>query len=424
MQQLVVFSLGSEEYGLPITAGPGDHPLHASPAPSRRRPPRSAASSTCAARSSRSATSSSASALRRRGGRGGQDRHRRGRRRHRRADRRRGRRGADRRRGAARGAARPQNDGYISRRGQGRRPPAGPARPAPAVRARASARVDRRLAGDATERLAARMTRHLDRPRDARARRRLRRLAVHAPLPHRRARRRRRRRVVGTRRDGRARRSSRAARARPDVMTLDMQMPGLTGIDVLRQLPPGGPRRDRRLGAHRRGLGARPRRALDRRGRGHPQARRSATLADRLRRDLGATVQAPPPRAARDRRAARAAVAPAPRRPARARGAAAGRAPARATALEPARASSRPRPAARARWPRSSRACRSPCGAGVRDRPAHAARLHRDARAPGSTPPRALHVREAKDGDRDRAADGPARARRLPPARRGRAASA
>ena len=30
-------------------------------------------------------------------------------------------------------------------------------------------------------------------------------------------------------------------RARPDVMTLDMQMPGLSGMDVLRQMPPGGP---------------------------------------------------------------------------------------------------------------------------------------------------------------------------------------
>ena len=42
-------------------------------------------------------------------------------------------------------------------------------------------------------------------------------------------------------RDRAPRRSSCAARARPDVLTLDMQMPGICGMDVLRQLPPGGP---------------------------------------------------------------------------------------------------------------------------------------------------------------------------------------
>ncbi len=31
------------------------------------------------------------------------------------------------------------------------------------------------------------------------------------------------------------------ARLNPDVMTLDLQMPGLSGMDVLRKLPPGGP---------------------------------------------------------------------------------------------------------------------------------------------------------------------------------------
>jgi two-component system, chemotaxis family, protein-glutamate methylesterase/glutaminase len=31
------------------------------------------------------------------------------------------------------------------------------------------------------------------------------------------------------------------ARLHPDVMTLDLQMPGLSGMDVLRRLPPGGP---------------------------------------------------------------------------------------------------------------------------------------------------------------------------------------
>ena len=31
------------------------------------------------------------------------------------------------------------------------------------------------------------------------------------------------------------------ARLRPDVLTLDMQMPGLSGVDVLRRMKPGGP---------------------------------------------------------------------------------------------------------------------------------------------------------------------------------------
>src|SRR3954451_25485267 len=32
------------------------------------------------------------------------------------------------------------------------------------------------------------------------------------------------------------------AAQKPDVLTLDVQMPGMTGIEVLRKLPPGGPR--------------------------------------------------------------------------------------------------------------------------------------------------------------------------------------
>jgi two-component system chemotaxis response regulator CheB len=47
-------------------------------------------------------------------------------------------------------------------------------------------------------------------------------------------------RVVGTAASG-AEALELCRRVRPDVMTLDMQMPGLSGMDVLRQLPPGGP---------------------------------------------------------------------------------------------------------------------------------------------------------------------------------------
>jgi two-component system chemotaxis response regulator CheB len=46
--------------------------------------------------------------------------------------------------------------------------------------------------------------------------------------------------VVGTAASG-AEALELCRRLRPDVMTLDMQMPGLSGMDVLRQLPPGGP---------------------------------------------------------------------------------------------------------------------------------------------------------------------------------------
>ena len=174
----------------------------------------------------------------------------------------------------------------------------------------------------------ARPSRH--RPRE-RARRRLRRLAVHAPLPLRRARRAAASTVVGSAPRRAPRRSTLCAAAAPGrADARPRRCPASAGIDVLRALPRRRPGRDRRLGAHGRGLGARRRRAGDRRRRGHPKpgARHAARRASPRRSPTpcGAAAArrgdaaAPPARPSRRARGPPGAAArrPAPRRARRA----------------------------------------------------------------------------------------------------------
>ena len=205
-------------------------------------------------------------------------------------------------------------------------------------------------------------------------------------------------RVVGTAATG-AEALELCRRARPDVMTLDMQMPGLSGMDVLRQMPPGGPgvivvsaytSEGSALAVEALSIGA---------AEVIRKPSLGASMAD-FKAELGAAVQA----AAAARRGDRRPVAARPaeaRRPARPAPAAPQRpAPARTGARlsQPLVliASSTGGPRALAQFvPRLP----SPCGAGV---------VIVQHMPPGFTAPlaarldaaSALNVREAQDGDR------------------------
>ena len=206
-------------------------------------------------------------------------------------------------------------------------------------------------------------------------------------------------RVVGTAATG-AEALELCRRARPDVMTLDMQMPGLSGMDVLRQMPPGGPgvivvsaytSEGSALAVEALSIGA---------AEVIRKPSLGASMAD-FKAELGAAVQAAAAARRGDRRpvAARPAEARRPARPA----------PAAPQRPAPARTGSRlSQPlvliASSTGGPRRPGAVRAAPAVAVRcrrrDRAAHAARLHRAARAPGSTPRRRSNVREAQDGDR------------------------
>ncbi len=166
-------------------------------------------------------------------------------------------------------------------------------------------------------------------------------------------------RVVGTAATG-AEALELCRRARPDVMTLDMQMPGLSGMDVLRQMPPGGPgvivvsaytSEGSALAVEALSIGAaevirKP--AL------------GASMAD-FRAELGAAVQAAAAARRGERRpvVARPAEAPPPGAPRSGRAAASRRARPQRRAALAARSCSWPRPpVARAPWRSSCRACR------------------------------------------------------------------
>ena len=403
-QQLVVFSLGSEEYAPPDRRGPRDHPLHRAALrrlrravdPRRHRPARQDHPDLRPRRPH---------GPRRRRRRARQDRHRRDRHRPGRRHRRRRRGGPDRHRATSSRPSRPPTPQTIE----------------------AIAKIDDRLVillnpeGLFARAARRRARRGLDRavrwPRVTNtraARRRRRRLAPDAPHPRRRP-----RRARASTWSPRAADGDEALAAcdehRPDAMTLDLHMPGLDGLGVLRALRAG--KAEPVPGRRRLRLLPRPRRPRRRRaGRGRLRPRRQAgdrRVDGRLHRRARPARSTTPPtaasRAAPRRRvaAARRAAAP-PRR----------RAPRRRARAAAARkkfvviASSTGGPKALGELVPQLPA---PLGAGVADRPAHAARLHRLARrAPGR------HVRADRPRGRRRRGARPAapaaRARRLAPA--------